>query len=128
MDQLPEWPAQTAAVLSTGGGSPHAIPVSTAVRRGERTIVFALALQRESLSRLREDPRCALTVMAAGNLAFTAHGRAAIEELERVARVTLDVESIQDHSAPTFEIEDGVRWHWTTDEAVERDAQTRAQL
>ena len=128
MERLPEWPAQTAAVLSTAAGPPHAIPVSTAVRRGERTIVFALALQRESLARLRKDPRCALTVMAAGNLAFTAHGHATIEQLERVARVTLYVESVQDHSNPTFEIVEGVRWHWTTDDAVRRDAQTRSQL
>ena len=31
---LPEWPEGTVAVLSTAG--PHAIPVSTAVRAGDR--------------------------------------------------------------------------------------------
>ena len=46
------------------------------VRRGPRSVVLALALRRESLARLREDPRCALTVLAAGDLAFTALGRA----------------------------------------------------
>ena len=87
MDELPAWPAGTVAVLSTGAGEPHAIPVSTAVRRGPRTIVFALALRRESLARLRADPRCALTVLAAGNVAFTALGRASVvAEGERVAR------------------------------------------
>ena len=56
----------TVAVLSTGAGEPHAIPVSTAVRRGPREVAFALALRRESLARLRLDPRCALTLIAAG--------------------------------------------------------------
>ena len=55
MKELPEWPDGTVAVLSTGAGAPHAIPVSTAVRRGPRTIVLALSLRRESLARLRED-------------------------------------------------------------------------
>jgi hypothetical protein len=128
VDRLPDWPEQTVAVLSTGAGAPHAIPVSTAVRRDERTIVLALGLRRESLARLRADPRCALTVMAAGNLAFTAHGRASIEELEAIARITLHVESLQDHSQPSFEITEGVGWHWTSDDAVERDARTRSQL
>ena len=33
---LPDWPDGTVAVLSTGAGPPHAIPVSTAVRAGDR--------------------------------------------------------------------------------------------
>ena len=66
MDELPVWPDGTVAVLSTGAGAPHGIPVSTASRRGPRTIVFALAPARESLERLRSDPRCALTILAAG--------------------------------------------------------------
>ena len=70
---LPTWPDGTVAVLSTSG--PHAIPVSTAVRSGDATIHFALAHKRESLARLRDDPRCALTVIAA-DTAFTAHATA----------------------------------------------------
>jgi hypothetical protein len=46
-------------VLSTGAGAPHAIPVSTALRSGPATLHLALGLRRESLARLREDPRCA---------------------------------------------------------------------
>ena len=90
-------------MLSTGAGAPHAIPVSTAVRRGPRTIVFALALRRESLARLREDPRCALTMLAAGNVAFTALGRAvSIEDGERLARGDASTSSaIQDHRHAT---------------------------
>jgi hypothetical protein len=128
MNELPHWPDGTVAVLSTGAGAPHAIPVSTVVRRGPRTIVFALSLRRESLARLRSDPVCAVTVLCAGNVAFTAHGRASIEEFERVARVTVAVSSIQDHGNPRFEIDDGVRWHWTSEEAVRADQETRKVL
>ncbi|HWH96580.1 MAG TPA: hypothetical protein VNT03_22145 [Baekduia sp.] len=133
VDALPEWPPGTVAVLSTGAGPPHAIPVSTAVRTGPRTIVLALALRRESLARVREDSRCALTIFAAGDVAFTAHGRAAIVEApiaasDRVAALRIDVEAIQDHGQDSFEIDDGVRWHWTDPEAQRRDAAIRAAL
>ena len=57
-------------MLSTAG--PHAIPVSTAIRSGDATIHLALAHKRDSLARLREDPRCALTILAAG-VAVTAY-------------------------------------------------------
>ena len=125
---IPDWPEGTVAILSTGGREPHAIPVSTAVRAGSRTIRFALSHRRESLIRLREEPRCALTVVAHG-VAFTVLGRAHVtDELERVALVQLDVDSVQDHMQDTFAIDEGVRWRWT-DEAAERaDAQLRALL
>jgi hypothetical protein len=133
LDVLPEWEPGTVAVLSTGGGRPHAIPVSAAVRTGPRTVVLALALRRESLARLRQDPRCALTVMAGGNTALTAHGRATIVEepmvvSDRVAAVRIDVEAIQDHGQDRFEIDDGVRWHWTDPEAEQRDREIRSAL
>jgi len=129
MDELPEWPAGTVAVLSTGGGAPHAIPVSTAVRRGPRELVLALALRRESLARLREDPRCAVTILAAGNLALTAIGRAVVdEEGERIAVVRVAVDRIQDHSQPTFVIDDGVQWRWTDADAERADAAVREAL
>ena len=128
MDELPHWPDGTVAVLSTGAGAPHAIPVSTAVRRGPRTIVLALSQRRESLSRLRSDPRCAVTILCAGNIAFTAHGRASIEDFERLARVTVAVDEIQDHGNPTFEIDEGIRWHWTSEDAVRADRETRKLL
>ena len=125
---LPDWPEGTVAVLSTGAGAPHAIPVSTAVRSGPATVHLALGLRRESLARLREDPRCALTVLAAG-VAITAHATAAVVgENDRVAFLRLAVESVQDHDQPTFEVEDGVRWHWTGEEAERADAEVRAAL
>ncbi len=129
MDELPAWPVGTVAVLSTGAGEPHAIPVSTAVRRGPREIALALALRRESLARLREDPRCAVTVLAAGNLALTAVGRAEVEdEGPRVAIVRVDVSEIFDHAQDTFVIDDGVQWRWTDPEAERTDAELRARL
>ena len=125
---LPTWPDGTVTVLTTGAGAPHAIPVSTAVRSGDATVHFALGLRRESLARLREDPRCALTVLAEG-VAVTALGTATVvEERERVAFVRLDVEEVQDHGQPTFELEGGVRWHWTDDDAARTDAELRAAL
>jgi hypothetical protein len=125
---LPDWPDGTVTVLSTCGGAPHAIPVSTAVRSGPTAIHFALGLRRESLARLREDPRCALTVIAAG-VAVTALGAASVvEETERVAFVRLDVEEVQDHDRPTFALEEGVRWHWTDDAAAAADAEIRTAL
>ena len=75
MDVLPSWPPGTAAVLCVAG--PHAIPVSTAIRAGDRRVLLALGGRRETLRRLRdEDPAAALCVMAEG-LAFTAKGQAA---------------------------------------------------
>ena len=129
MDELPEWPAGTVAVLSTGAGEPHAIPVSTAVRRGPRELVLALGLRRESLARLRADPRCAVTVLAAGDLAFTAVGVGVVEdEGPRVAVVRVEVSCIQDHGNDTFVIDDGVQWRWTDDAAARTDAEVRARL
>ena len=128
MNELPAWPPGTVAVLSTGAGDPHAIPVSTAVRRGPREVAFALSLRRGSLARLRSDPRCALTLIAAG-VSVTALGRAVVEsEGERVAVLRLDVERIQDHDHPTFEIDEGVRWHWTSEDAARADAAVRELL
>jgi hypothetical protein len=123
---LPDWPDGTVAVLSTTG--PHAIPVSTAVRSGDTTIQLALAHTRDSLARLRDDPRCALTVIAA-DTAFTAYATATVaREDDRVAYVRLDVHEVQDHLQPTFAIEAGVSWRWTDDDAKAADAKIRAEL
>jgi flavin reductase (DIM6/NTAB) family NADH-FMN oxidoreductase RutF len=123
---LPDWPEGTVAVLSTAG--PHAIPVSTATRSGDATILLALAHKRDSLARLREDPRCALTILAAG-VAVTAYARASVvDEDDRVVYIRLDVESVEDHDQPTFELTGGVSWHWTDDGAEAGDADVRARL
>ena len=125
---LPDWPDGTVTVLSTAGGPPHAIPVSTAVRSGPATVHLVLGLRRESLARLREDPRCALTVLAAG-VAITALATAAVvEENDRVAFVRLDVESVQAHGHPTIEHEGGGGWRWTHEDPQRADAELRARL
>lgn len=132
--ELSEWRDGTVAILSTiSGGMPHAIPVSTAVRAGPRRLLFALAYSRGSLARLRADPRAALSLIGAGDIAFTVRGRAAVvveslEGVENVAAVALDVEQIDDHARAEFEILDGVRWRWLDESAQRRDRQVRAAL
>jgi hypothetical protein len=130
---LPAWEPGTVAVLSTAGGAPHAIPISTAQRAGPRRIVLALARTRASLERLRADPRCAVTIMAGGDVAFTAHGRATVVEdpmavAEGVVAVAIDVDAVQDHADPRFTIEAAVRWRWVDADAAERDAAIHAAL
>ncbi|MCW2951798.1 MAG: hypothetical protein JWQ48_968 [Conexibacter sp.] len=132
MDELPAWEDRTVAILSTGAGAPHAIPLSTAVRAGPRTLYLALALRRESLARLRRDPRVALTLLAHG-VAFTAHATATVveeplAESDGVAAVRLDVEALQDHRQPRFALKEGVRWEWTDPAAAARDGEIRAGL
>ena len=127
---LPEWPAETVAILATAGEAPHTIPVSAAIRAGPRHVLLALAASRRSLARLRADERVALTIVAA-DVAVTAHGRARVIEealVEGVAAVEIEVDAVQDHDRPTFTIESGVRWRWTDPEAERRDAEVRAAL
>jgi nitroimidazol reductase NimA-like FMN-containing flavoprotein (pyridoxamine 5'-phosphate oxidase superfamily) len=126
---FPDWPAGTVAFLATAGDDgPHAIPVSTARRAGPRTVVFALSPARGSLARLRADPRCALSVVAS-DTAMTLRGRAReVGEAAGVVALALDVEAVDDHRTPAFEIEAGVRWHWVDGEAERRDGQVRAAL
>jgi hypothetical protein len=132
MEELPSWPDGAVTVLATGAGDPHAIPVSTAIRTGPRTIHLALAGRRESLRRLRAEPRVALSILAA-DVACTAHGRATVvedplAELDRVVAVRIDVDEIADHRQARFAIDDGVRWHWTEADAAAADAAVRAGL
>jgi len=129
MDALPDWPDGTVATLVTQGDAPHAIPVSLVLRAGPSEIVVGLARRREALARLGADPRAALTILAAGDHAFTAHGRAIeFEEVGHVVAVRISVERIADHNRPTYEIRDGVQWAWTDDGERKRDADVRAAL
>jgi flavin reductase (DIM6/NTAB) family NADH-FMN oxidoreductase RutF len=129
MQELPDWPDGTVAVLSTAGAAPHAIPVSLVIRAGPRELLVGLAPRRESLARLRDDPSCAVTILAAGDQAFTAHGRSTgFEEAGGLIAVRIEVDRLADHNRPTYEITDGVRWHWTDDDDRGRDAESRAAL
>ncbi len=51
-----------------------------------------------------------------------------MEISDRVAAVALDVEAIQDHGQPRFEIEAGVQWRRTDPEAESRDCEIRGAL
>ena len=123
---LPAWPVRTTAILATlGDGEPHTIPVSAPVRAGNRRILLNLNRAHDSLQRLRERPRVALTILAADNLAFTVRGPAHIIQ-ERMttapdyAAIAIDVEQIDDHRQPAFQVEAGVDRRWLDE--TERDA------
>jgi hypothetical protein len=97
---------------------PHPIPVTTITRCGDDRILFSLGRERETLRRLRADPRVALCVLGKG-MAFTAHGMAyeladEIQSVDTVVAVELRVKRIQDHLADgRTEMLDGARWRWT---------------
>ena len=127
---LPEWDPGTPAVLVASG--PHAIPVSTAVRRGDDRIVFALGRRRAMLDSLRADPGAALCVLGRG-VAFTAYGRVTVirEELDAapVAALEMRVASVQDHLADgRTEMLEGARYEWTDEKAAESEPRIRAEL
>jgi hypothetical protein len=117
---LPEWPDKTIAVLSTENGEVHAIPITAPLRVGDRRILFRLKRCRESLARLREHPKVALTIFAKGNLAFTARGPARVVQEPMLgapmfAAVAIDVENIDDHRQREFAVDSGVSLDWTNE-------------
>ena len=124
-DVLPEWSTRTIAVLATVDEGPLAIPVSAPVRMGDRRILLSLHSSRGSLSRLRRRPEVALAVLTAGNVAFTARGRASVVQepmaaASDYAAVAIDVEQIDDHRQPEFLVEAGVDRRWL--DVAARDA------
>jgi hypothetical protein len=128
--ELPDWAPGTVAILVTGGGRPHAIPISAVVRAGPRRLLIGLARSRESLARLRRSPAVTVAICAR-DVAVSVDGSATVlaEELvEGVAGVAVDVEAIHDHDRPTFALQGGVAWQWTDDEAARRDAEVQAAL
>jgi Pyridoxamine 5'-phosphate oxidase len=123
---LPEWPVRTIAIMATlGEHELHSIPVSAPVRAGDHRILVNLRRSRESLQRLRARPRVALTILADENIAFTARGPAHVIQEPMAtapdyAAVAIDVEEIDDHRQPAFEVTAGVDRRWV-DES-EREA------
>jgi hypothetical protein len=127
---LPRWEPRTPAVLVAEG--PHAIPVSTAVRRDDSRVVFALGRRREMLEKLRAHPEVALCVLAR-DAAFTAYGRATVlrEELDAapVAAVEMRVERVQDHLEDgRTQMLDGARYDWLDVAAAEAEPRIHAEL
>jgi hypothetical protein len=117
LETLPDWPTRTVAVLSTVAGAPHAIPVSAPLRAGDRRILLSLHRERGSLARLREHPEVALTILAEGDIAVTARGRARIVEepmasAPEYAAVAIEVEHVDDHRQAAFQVESGVDRRW----------------
>ena len=130
MERLPNWKPGTPGVLCVAG--PHAIPVSTAVRAADDRLLLALAASRETLARLRKEPRVAYCLLGQG-VAFTAYGEARVvaERLEGVAvvPVELHVESLQDHLVEgRTELLDGARWRFRAQRDAEADAAIVAEL
>ncbi len=128
---LPVWPPGTVLILVTAGAEPHAIPISAAVRTGARSVLLGLAHGRESLRRLRADPRVALSIITVGDVAVTAYGIARVRDerlADGVTAVELSVDRVQDHNRPTFVIESGIGWRWTDAAAADRDAEVRRAL
>ncbi len=127
---LPDWPPGTVAILATSGQPPHAIPVSALVRGAPDRVLLGLARNRESLRRLRDDPRVTLAVVAEG-LAVSLYGRARVVDedlLDGMVAVEIEVTTVQDHARASFELQEGVRWRWTDAGAAARDAEVRAAL
>ena len=112
---------------------PHAIPVTTIVRAGDDRVLFSLGRERETLRRLRGEPRVALCVLGEG-IAFTAHGYAyelgdEIEAVDTVVAVELRVQDVQDHLADgRTEMLDGARWRWTDESHGEAEDAIVAEL
>lgn len=128
--ELPRWKTGTPAVLCVDG--PHAIPVSTAVRASGDRVLFALGRERETLRRLRRDPRAALCLLGEG-VALTAHGRARIvgelESAGTVVAVELSVALVQDHLLDgRTQMLDGARWRWLDERAAAAESSVVAEL
>jgi len=120
MEELPHWEKGTPAVLCVLGL--HAIPVSTAVRVASDRVLLALGRERETLRRLRRDPRAALCLLGEG-VAFTASGEVRIvgelESADTVVAVELRVQRMQDHLADArTEMLNGARWRWLDERAA----------
>lgn len=133
--RIPDWPAGTVTLLAvtTPEGAPNVIPVSTALRAGDSRVLLALGRRRVSLAALRARPRCALAVLAQGDVAVTLHGAATVladgpPGADGIAVVELAVDRVQDHGTARFRVDAGVAWTWTDAEAQQRDAAVRAVL
>jgi hypothetical protein len=75
---------------------------------------------RESLARLREHPKVALTIFGKGNLAFTARGPVRVVQEPMVgapafAAIAMNVENIDDHRQRDLVIESGVSLDWANE-------------
>ena len=131
LETLPDWPARTIAVLSTVNRGAYAIPVSAPQRTEDGRILLGLRRDRGSLARLRQQPHVALTILAEGDIALTARGRARIFQEPMAtapdyAAVAIDVHAIDDHRQPAFVVDSGVERRWV-DEFEQRALRKRVE-
>lgn len=130
---IPELPEGIVAVLATLGPSgPVAIPVSALLRAGPDRLLFALAQTRGSTARLRTDPRAAVSVNGPGlSLCVEGVARIAADPLpgaEFMVAFRLEAERVRDARGPATEVDEGIRWRWTTEEAAARHRTVMAAL
>jgi hypothetical protein len=122
LEALPEWPAQTIAVLATADGDAlYAIPVSAPVRADDRRLLLSLHRIRGSVARLRARAEVAVVILAPGNVAFTARGRAHVvgESMACApdyAAILVEVEHLDDHRQPAFVVESWMDRRWLDDD------------
>ena len=84
---------------------------------GRTELLLSLKRTRNSLARLRRRPDVALTLLAPGDIAFTANGRAqilqeAMDEALDYAAVEIIVRGIDDHRQAEFAVEAGPDRRW----------------
>ena len=117
LTKLPHWPNETIAVLCTVDEVPYAIPVTAPLRVGDRKILLSLNDCRGSLARLQKNPQVALLILSAGDLAFTARGRAVVVEttsapVSEFVAVAIEADEIDDHRVPGRAVTSGAGIDW----------------
>ncbi len=129
LDVLPEWPPQTIGILATADAdSIHAIPISAPVRAADRRVLLPLHRTRGSVARLRERPEVAVVVLAEGDVAMTARGRAHIVQesmtgAPEYSAIAVEVHDIDDHRQSGFNVTSGINRCWLDE--IERDSVRR---
>jgi Pyridoxamine 5'-phosphate oxidase len=130
---IPRLPEGIVAVLATAGPEgPAAIPVSALLRAGPGALLFALARTRGSVARLRADPRAAVSLNGPGmSLCVEGIARVAADPLpgaEFMVAYRLEAGQVRDARGPATEVDEGIRWRWTSAEAAARHAAVMAAL
>jgi hypothetical protein len=131
--RIPELPEGIVAVLATvGADGPVAIPVSALLRSGPDRLLLALARTRASVARLRADPRAAASLNGPRmSLCVEGVARLVADPLpgaDWMVAFELEGRRIRDARGPATEVDEGIRWRWTTAEAAERHAAVMAAL
>jgi hypothetical protein len=124
---IPALPADMVAILaSTGEAGPVAIPVSAVHRRDPRCLLLALSRRRETVGRLRRDPRASLSLNGPGlSLCVAGEAHVVADPLpgaDFMIAFAVAVDRVWDARGPATDIDAGIRWHWTDPEAGRRHA------